>query len=64
MSQWLFDLGSKCDMDIREAYDKLFEEYLKLKEKNRSTLKKLNNLKLEDESLVAKLEESTRSLNE
>lgn len=42
----------------------MFEECPKLKKVNRFTFKKLNNLKLEKESLVAKLEESTRILNE
>lgn len=42
----------------------MFEECLKFKKKNRSAFKKLNNLGLEKESLVAKLEKSARSLNE
>lgn len=51
-------------MDIQEAYDQLFEEYLKLRKANCFAFERLNNLEIEKESLVTKLEEFTRSLNE
>lgn len=51
-------------MDIHEVYDQLYKENIKLHKVNRLVFKKLNELELEKERLIGKLEESTRGLDE
>lgn len=55
---------SDDEENLQEAYDKIFEESLKLKKQNWSIFKKLHVFQLEKEGLLANLEESTCSVNE
>jgi hypothetical protein len=48
--------------DLQAAYHNLFVEFTKLKKLNKKTFKRLNEIKLENQSLLVKLDDS-RALN-